>query len=665
MHFTSPVDCKFAEENAGILCEENPLASFDDVKLFNKHQVDNIISNLCQDCFNGMPEGTFFNCFAAEEYTFSLICMSNFLSLARFINSSTANYIKHFSFDKLSSHAIPIFYIKHKNDQAGLVTRFWQSAEAYLVKEGVLPDLSRHIVDLLKTQKWEVETDHLLVAYFQEASKKILSKDVVDVLTGDLIIKKGSVITSKDLVMLRFIKQAYVNHYKYNNMDTVIRSICISCVLSLIIVSIIRMFSGHQPFKKQLLCVTIFIISLLFSKGIEALVVFTKCKGVFGLVVPIVVPFGALLFYHFFNKQTALVMTGCLSFLCGYTFDSWDGVVLIGVNFFVTLGIMLIIEKISFFLIVPCLAVGIWLLSTFSIYLFGFYDYAHLGNALLTDCLVGVLSSLLTVACLIASMSMLEGVFRSLTGHALLSLMDRDHQLLSRLMHEAPGTYQHSLLVAQLAEEAAFSIGSDSILCRVASYYHDIGKLIGPSLFLENHIASYHDVHDLLTPLQSVKIIFAHVSEGVKIARQYKLPQAVIDVIEQHHGTSVVRFFYNKYMKEQGTEKDAEQFFRYPGIKPKSAESTIIMISDAVAGAFRSLRVVNQENIIQLIDDIILERFQDGQFSESTLSFDELNLIKISLMKTLLAMHHAHGKYAVVVLEKQHHFTQKSISIRA
>ena len=218
--------------------------------------------------------------------------------------------------------------------------------------------------------------------------------------------------------------------------------------------------------------------------------------------------------------------------------------------------------------------------------------------------------------------------------------------MLRRLTIEAPGTYQHSVVVGNLAETAAIAIGANGLFCRVATLYHDIGKMSTPQYFTENHQVGT-DLHQLLTPLESAEVIIAHVAEGVAIGRKAGLPEQFIDVIKEHHGTTLVYYFYRKALSQAGDDKSLvdESQFRYEGPKPRSKESAIIMIADTLEAASRSLDNLNEESLTELANRLIREKADDGQFDECLLTFEELAVVKQTLVKTLVAFAHTRIKY--------------------
>jgi hypothetical protein len=263
-------------------------------------------------------------------------------------------------------------------------------------------------------------------------------------------------------------------------------------------------------------------------------------------------------------------------------------------------------------------------------------------------------------------MPLIESMYGLTTDIAWVEMGDMNHPLLKRLSMEAPGTYHHSLMVATLAEGAAEAIGANASMTRACALYHDIGKMNKPEYFIENMVVN-HNPHKDLTARMSALILMSHVKDGVDLALKYKLNGKIIDVIEQHHGTSLVWFFYQRAKnqqlnvqklveqakaKEDDVPQVSEENFRYPGPIPQFKEAAIISLADAVESASRTLDKPSSNRIESMIEEIVLNRIQDQQLDECGLTLDELARIKSSFLKTLLSMLHSRIKYTKEETEK-------------
>jgi len=242
----------------------------------------------------------------------------------------------------------------------------------------------------------------------------------------------------------------------------------------------------------------------------------------------------------------------------------------------------------------------------------------------------------------------IEKTFGVLTDLSLLEIGDVAHPLLQELVRRAPGTYNHSINVASIGEAAAESIGARGLLVRVGGYFHDVGKMLKPAYYVENQNRQ-ENRHETLVPAMSSLIIIAHVKEGAELARQYNLPQPIIDLLLEHHGTTLVEYFYRRAAEKSQADPNGggvdEQTFRYPGPRPSTRESAVLMLSDAVESASRSLTEPTPARITSLVHDLAMKRLLDGQFEDCGLTLEELRAIEQSLVKSLTAVYHGRVKY--------------------
>lgn len=309
------------------------------------------------------------------------------------------------------------------------------------------------------------------------------------------------------------------------------------------------------------------------------------------------------------------------------------------------------------------------------------YSLSLVGQQTLVALIVGLLTGILAVGLL----PIFEQFFKITTEITLLELTDFNHPLLRRMQMEAPGTYHHSLMVANLSENAAAAIGASPLLCRVCCLFHDIGKLVKPEYFTENQRNGINP-HDEKNPSMSALVIKAHVKEGVEMARKFKLPRVIMDVIRQHHGTTLIQYFYHqaqekeqqsgtrapfpekamgKKAREESKKKVDESTYRYDGPKPEFKESAIIFFADSVEAASRSLKKVTQPNVEDLIDRIFKGRIEDGQLDNCPLTFYELDLIRKSFIYTVLNMLHARVEYPKSEAEKAQELEKENAALTA
>ncbi|HEY5259977.1 MAG TPA: HDIG domain-containing metalloprotein [Rhabdochlamydiaceae bacterium] len=389
----------------------------------------------------------------------------------------------------------------------------------------------------------------------------------------------------------------------------------------------------YSPHKLALL-VTIVLVTLILAKGVDYFLLDREFL--------VFIPFAVFLTCVLIDGEIALFVTGFLTLifvLClAVPVDRFIAVNVIGALATIVSTRHLHKHKEVFFIFGKVFCACALVVIAFHLF------NGNLFNIELKHELMIVLAFLLATSVItVAILPILESVFCVMTDMTLMDYWDPNHPLLRRLSLEAPGTYQHSLVIGNLAESAAQVIGANGLFCRVASLYHDIGKLTNPHYFTENQLGGFN-IHPLLTPLESAQVIIAHVTEGEALARKYRLPQNIIDIILQHHGTTLVYYFYCKQVEKEGKCVDAK-LFRYAGPRPQSKESAIIMIADTIEAASRSLDEVTEETLTQMVERLVSDRINDHQFDQCPLSFEELLLVKKAIIKTLAVTSHIRIKY--------------------
>ncbi len=272
-------------------------------------------------------------------------------------------------------------------------------------------------------------------------------------------------------------------------------------------------------------------------------------------------------------------------------------------------------------------------------------EFLFIQNSGFDHLLALLFNGCISAAFVFVSLKIFENIFGVMTNFSLLELSDFNHPLLKRMILECPGTYHHSLFVSNLSEMAADSIGANALLARVGAYYHDIGKLDKPEYFTENQIFGSNK-HDNLEPSMSRLVILNHVKNGMELAKKYKLNSVISDFIVQHHGTSVMHYFYQRAISEaQEGETVDEQIFRYPGPKPQTRETAIVLLADSVEGACRSLDEPTPTRIDETVRKIINNKFIDGQLDDCNLTLKDLDRISATFSRVLSAMYHSRIKY--------------------
>lgn len=275
----------------------------------------------------------------------------------------------------------------------------------------------------------------------------------------------------------------------------------------------------------------------------------------------------------------------------------------------------------------------------------GFFFGEGYSTELLFQGGIGAVTGLLSMIVAVGSLPFWENMFEANTPLRLMELTNPNNELLRKLMIEAPGTYHHSLIVANLAETAVYDIGGNTALARAGAYYHDVGKLRYPQFFAENQ--SGHNPHDELPPEKSAKIITGHTKGGLELAERYKLPPVVRDMIVEHHGNSLVKFFYFKALKLYGAENVSEADYRYQGRIPSSRESAVVMLADTVEAAVRSMlgHGKTMEEAEAAVKNLMKDKLDDGQLNNSGLTLNELETIRLAFLKVFHGMYHERVSY--------------------
>ncbi|HQE99143.1 MAG TPA: HDIG domain-containing protein, partial [Anaerolineae bacterium] len=241
---------------------------------------------------------------------------------------------------------------------------------------------------------------------------------------------------------------------------------------------------------------------------------------------------------------------------------------------------------------------------------------------------------------------LLAPLFDLITTFRLVELSHPNHPLLQRLLREAPGTFHHTMMVASMAEQAAERIGANALLTRAGTYYHDVGKLARPYFFIENQ-EGLSNPHDRLDPQTSADIVIGHVNDGLKLARQYGLPERIRAFISEHHGTMRASFFYQKAVDAAGGEASLvdESLFRYPGPRPQSVETALTMLADSAEAATRAARPTSAEEIARVVNGVFQTRINNGQLSECPITLEELEIVKATYIELLRGAFHPRIQY--------------------
>ncbi len=486
---------------------------------------------------------------------------------------------------------------------------------------------------------------------------------MVQVQPGDVITEPGTTITPQQIEMLNAYRKALQQSDKvilgFNATLAQHTILTLLLMIGALIYIQVAMPNFRKSNRRILLTALVLIINLLFIRivsEISELSFFTRAptlQATVGILSPVAV--GAIVIAMLIGAHGAVL----LSLLVATLYAMMEGnsmevflvsllASLVGVYFCRDIRLRAKVVRAGAMTGVT-VAIGALLFGL----LHGF-SFQTLAQQALTAVVVGFLTGMLAIGML----PLLEHIFKFTTDITLLELTDFNHPLLRKLQIEAPGTYHHSLMVANLSERAAAEIGANPLLCRATCLFHDIGKMSKPEYFVENQQEG-RNPHDERNPTMSALIIKNHVKEGVDMAQKAKLPSVFIDIIQQHHGTTLIKYFFNKAFNQQqqatlplGTSNTAsspgkvdESTFRYDGPRPRSRESAIIFIADSVEAASRSLKKVSPQSVEDLVDGIIADRIEDGQLDECPLTVSDIRKMRDSFVFTLLNMLHSRVEY--------------------
>ncbi len=455
---------------------------------------------------------------------------------------------------------------------------------------------------------------------------------------GDTIIKVGEPVTQ--------VKKEALSKAGYNILRINYKGIL--GILCLVGIGIFSVFGYLKYFEPKLLTKRHMSLVAVLSLLIAALATVLPVNwSVF--ILPF--PFFAIILSVFLNPRTSFFITVTLLTIITLSlqFSALAMSVFILSVIVATIGMTIIKYSRRYDLI----KVGAYTsLSMLIIILCVYYDLGL--DRLIQDILAGILNGFLSGVFAVGILPFLENWFKVITQFGLAELGDYNQPLLKKLHEAAPGTFEHSLRVSNLAESAAEAIGANPVLARVGALYHDVGKIVRPLFFVENQTYSgIENPHEKLTPRSSKMIITSHTKDGLAYAKEYNIPEVIQDFIIQHHGDSLASYFYNQAVAQEGAENVKEEQFRYTGPKPNTKETAILMIADAVESASRTLKDHSQEELDALIHKIIKDRLDDNQLSDSPLTLKDIKIIAETLSRVLRSVFHKRIKYQEAIEDIQ------------
>ncbi len=586
-----------------------------------------------------IPQSTF------EEFYEFTESFEEFLLETRFADERTIRKLKEtdIQFD-------PSFFIliqESENAQI-LPIGYWTS-----VKDHVFPaklrqtPLVSYISDFFEKKEWTLQRDLSLEKKLKQVAQGSVVEQYALVKAGTLILEPGEKITSKHVMMLQSMKTALPNP---NRMGTPLSIVgCFTLGLIIVFLTGIYLSIYHKEIfaslRKLSLLVVIASMTLVLAKLTEYLLLYKSYNLIEVIRYPLIIPFASMLLCVLLGPRISLFSSIFLSVIIslGVSIEYEHFLVL---NLIAAMCTIMFSKRLHKRKDVFEVCGKVWLCCIPVLISFHLIEnnLGSIGQA--SDLMASFAFLTVTAILVVGLLPLFETLFKIMTDMTLMEFMDPNNELLRRLSVEAPGTYQHSLVVGNFAEIAARSIGANHLFCRVATLYHDVGKLFNPHYFTENQLGGFN-IHQLLTPLESAHVIIAHVTEGEILGKKYNLPESFIDIIREHHGTTLVYFFYCKQIEQMGGDisKVNGKLFRYPGPKPHTKESALVMIADSVEAASRSLDEVTEDTVTEMVDRLVSEKADDGQFDECQLTFQELSTVKQSIVKALLVTRHLRVKY--------------------
>lgn len=580
-----------------------------------------------------------------EEIFAGLDVIEKVLAQLKFTDPRTLQKIKEL---KIPPENYLIYTPEDLDAEVALPKSIWDYVFKISFPEQKVADSRENFVlTYLENKPWRVEEDIPAQRVLRHLVQVRVPEKYTHISAGSRIIDQGEKVTARHISMMQAIKKAIGDKRQLWNPFTLFGSILMSVLLTAVCTAYFKINYPQvlASNRKLFLIVCITVLTMSLAKAAEFFLLTSNTHLLEIVRYPLFVPFAAILLSSLINPGVATFGAGFLTIILTMTlvFDT-QGFMIINLAAAVVAILTTRSLKRRKEIFVVCFKA--WIACILVILSLHLYTNTMWHFSVITDFLSTGVFMLLTAILVVGLLPLLESAFNVMTDAALMEYMDPNNDLLRRLSIEAPGTYQHSVVVGNLAETAAVAIGANGLFCRVATLYHDIGKMATPQYFTENQYSGM-SVHQLLTPLESAQVIIAHVQEGVAIARKASLPEQFIDVIKEHHGTSLVYFFYRKQLEtvDGDLSRVDEKEFRYAGPKPRSKESAIIMISDCLEAASRCLDRINEETLSELAGRLIRDKADDGQFDNCLLTFEELATVKATLVKTLVAFGHARIKY--------------------
>ncbi|WP_077621469.1 HD family phosphohydrolase [Sediminibacillus massiliensis] len=474
-----------------------------------------------------------------------------------------------------------------------------------------------------------------------EAQKQASSNvEPVMIRAGEVIVTEGQTITNEIYEELQLV--GLLNNDR-NIYPLIGLGILVTLIGGVIAYEMNILYKKREMDTGKLL--SIIAISIIMAGLMKLASFFTTSANPLFFIVPAAM--GAMLLKILLNDRFAVAMAGLYAVLAGILFNSEiPGALNMEAGIYILfsqLAGVVFLGNVKDRMAILKAGLGITSVHLLSVLLFLFFSFEkYTVTEIFMHSGAGVIAAFMSSVLTIGLLPFFETGLGILSDTKLLTLSNPNHPLLRKILTEAPGTYHHSVMVANISESACEAVGANGLLARVAAYYHDLGKTIRPHYFIENQMGSKNP-HDMLHPNESADIIINHPYDGAGLLKRHKLPKEIVDVAEQHHGTTLLKYFYYKAKEQNKYTKEKD--FRYPGPKPQTKEAAIICICDSVEAAVRSLKEPTTDKIEEIVQSIIDDRLMDGQLSDCPLTFNELDKIKVAVCETLNGIFHSRIQY--------------------
>jgi hypothetical protein len=552
-------------------------------------------------------------------YTYMSERLSRIFDIGIYPNTYPHKTIKVVRNDQINEYALSRLYSMEESEEH-LVENYPDSHQKPVIEDLANLTLIENII-----------VDQDLTNIEKQRARESVSPTVGKVLRNERIISKNQRITHDDMIKLNSLIRAQREREDLTDTGRLLLNtvgiFLLSFILLILVYYLIAIFFSADYLKTPLLIVLLlsFLLSIIMTIFVNNILQLSPYFIPFSLSILII----AMLFRPFIG-----IISTFFNMIFISMFLNWIYIIPL-IMALSTYGAIIGLKKIKnkdahFPLLVYLIGSFVIIYSLFNALT------ADVFTHYLTQMLYGVISCIISVSLLVIILPFVEKRLDIATKSVLLDLINFDNELLKRMSITMPGTYHHSLIVGNLAESAAEAIGANHLLARVASYYHDIGKMENPEIFVENNPNS-DDMHEKLLANESAKLIRTHVQNGVSLAKKYKLPKAVIEIIKQHHGTSMIKYFYHK-AQETNLDSGQEDYY-YQGPKPQSKEAAILMIADIVESTTKALDSYEETKIKKVLDNTVKRLINEGQLNEAPITLKELETVKAYMLPILTGVY--------------------------